>query len=167
MRVLARSPGSLSALGLLALLAACGDDVVLIDARGDAGVPPSDGAPGDAMVEPDGGAPLHPAAYPAGRTQSPLTPFVVENLRAVRARADDLQDDVFAKVGASSTVSTSFVHCFAGDDVDLDGRELEGTVSFFAEGDAGGSEQGIDAPVYWTCKICPAAGRSACKCWGK
>ena len=153
MRVLARSPGSLSALGLLALLAACGDDVVLIDARGDAGVPPSDGAPGDAMVEPDGGAPLHPAAYPAGRTQSPLTPFVVENLRAVRARADDLQDDVFAKVGASSTVSTSFVHCFAGDDVDLDGRELEGTVSFFAEGDAGGTSpytrESLAATVGW------------------
>ena len=133
---------------LLCVSIGCGD-LVTIDARDgsvggadagpmfDAGEMMDTGVPMDAG--PDAPPALHPAFYAEGSRHSPLTPFVAENLRAVAARADDLQDDVFSKVGASTTVSTSFLHCFAGGGVDLDGRDLADTVAHFAAGDAAGT----------------------------
>ncbi len=140
--------------GVLACVLACNDGLVRIDARDgstlglDAGTPDGftvDALPTDAMLDagmdaPDMGTPLHPALYPEGPRHSPMTPFVVENLRAVRARADDLQNDVFSKLGASITVSTNFMHCFAGSDIDLAGRTgLQTTIDHFAAGDAAGT----------------------------
>ncbi|MCB9599089.1 MAG: SGNH/GDSL hydrolase family protein [Sandaracinus sp.] len=128
-------------LSSLFVLAACGDDALLIDARSDAGTAtPSDGGTSDATVPvPDAEVSLHPAIYPADRTHSPISAYVVENLRAVRARGADLRDDVFSKVGASATASLSFLHCFAGDRVDLDGRDLDATLTHFRGGDADGT----------------------------
>ena len=126
-------------------LVACGDDTILVDARRDAGVFPSDGGvelDGSLDGSVDGGidaGALHPARYPTDRSHSPITPFVAESLRAVRARASDLRPDVFAKIGASSTASTSFLHCFAGTNVDLDGRALDATLEHFRGGDAMGT----------------------------
>lgn len=126
-------------------LVGCGDDTILIDARRDAGIVPSDGGfeldgalDGSVDGGSDAGA-LHPARYPNDRAHSPITPFVAESLRAVRARASDLQANVFAKIGASATASTSFLHCFAGTNVDLDGRELDATLEHFRGGDAMGT----------------------------
>jgi hypothetical protein len=127
--------------------AACGDDVTIIDARGDGGPAPTDGA-----VSPDGGVVLHPEPYVEGPAHSPLTPFVVESLRAVRARG--AQDEaLFAKVGDSITVSNQFLHCFDGDSVDLDGRPLEGALEHFAGGDAAGTSpfgrESVAAAIGW------------------
>ncbi|MCU0677498.1 MAG: hypothetical protein MUE69_32510 [Myxococcota bacterium] len=127
-------------------LVGCGDDTILIDARRDAGLVPSDGGfeldgalDGGTDGGTDDGGGLHPTRYPTDRAHSPITPFVAESLRAVRARASDLRADVFAKIGASATASTSFLHCFAGTNVDLDGRELDATLEHFRGGDAMGT----------------------------
>lgn len=87
----------------------------------------------------DQGPITYPAQYPSDRTLSPLTPHVAAHLREVVARGSG-SADVFIKVGASATYSSQFLHCFAGSDVDLDGRtELEPTLEFFREGDILGS----------------------------
>lgn len=113
----------------------------------------------DTGVEPDvdagidaGEAPiLVPELYPADRTLSPLTAYIVDNLRDIAARAPDRQNDVFAKVGDAATMSINFMHCF--DDgyanprpeqepgnIDLDGRDdLEDTIALFRDGDAAGA----------------------------
>lgn len=76
--------------------------------------------------------------YGDGR-HSPITEDIAENLRAVRERGPDLADDVFAKVGASATQSMSFLHCFAGANVELDGRDaLAPAIDHFLAGDAAG-----------------------------
>jgi hypothetical protein len=103
----------------------------------DAAPPAPDAAPPapDAAPPPEG-----PAFYPANRLVSPITPHVVANLEAIRDRAPRA-DDVFAKVGASSTVSTSFMRCFAGANVDLAGDDaLQSTIDHFLDGDAGGAD---------------------------
>jgi hypothetical protein len=136
----------------LALLAACEGHIGTFD---DAALP-DDGALHDAATASDGGRdafvpeldagtdagpppPSGRVVYPRDRRHSPLTEDMVEALREVRERGPDLADDVFAKVGASATASTSFMYCFAGASVDLDGRPLEDTVAHFLEGDADGT----------------------------
>lgn len=125
----------------------CGDGVFLIDARdasavADGGL--ADAAGLDAGEPADGGsdagpAPLHPERYPPGRTHSPVTPFVAENLRSVRSRGPELRDDVFAKVGDSITVSAAFMTCLADSPI-LDGRDsLQATIDHFRGGDAAGT----------------------------
>lgn len=73
---------------------------------------------------------------------SPFTPRMVAALREVRARSDRRQDDVFMKVGDSSTVSRGFLECFADEDeVELGGRdELAETVRYFRNRHAGGRD---------------------------
>jgi len=123
---------------------ACADAGGRLDASpctddcGDAGPPPP----------PEG-----PARYPTDRTHSPLTPFVAARLRA--AHGAGLAEDLFAKVGDSITVSSSFLHCFAGANVDLGGRdELEPTLEHFLAGDAGGTtpfeRESLAAAVGWS-----------------
>ncbi len=81
-----------------------------------------------------------PARYPADRIQSPITPFIADRLAAVVALDPGLRDDVFMKVGASSTVSDNTLTCFADDDWDLGARsDLLDTLQFFQAGDADGS----------------------------
>ena len=78
--------------------------------------------------------------YLADAVHSPLTPYVAANLRAIAASAAR-QDDVFMKVGASSTVNTNTLTCFASPgEVELDGRDaLQATIDHFVMGDAAGS----------------------------
>jgi hypothetical protein len=79
--------------------------------------------------------------YPADRTQSPLTPFVVANLRAIAASNPNASDDVFAKVGDSASVSILFMNCLGDGSADLDGRtDLQPAIDFYAGGDADGSD---------------------------
>lgn len=132
----------------------------LADARPadpDAAPPPEpDAAP---PPEPDAAPPPEeeegPAIYTADRLVSPLTPWVVDRLRQVVTLDEGLADDVFAKVGASSTVSRGFLHCFAGDNVDLAGEdELWPTIQHFRGGDAAGTDPytrtSLTATVGWS-----------------
>ncbi|MEZ4434539.1 MAG: SGNH/GDSL hydrolase family protein [bacterium] len=106
---------------------------------------------------PDAAPPEGPAVYAPGRDHSPITPHVAANLRAIAARAPAQQDDVFSKIGASSTVSPWFMHCFAGDAIDLDGRDhLWPTIDHFAAGDAAGTDpytrESLSATVGWSAR---------------
>ena len=85
---------------------------------------------------------LGPTRYDPGELHSPLTPFVVENLRSIAAIDDSLHDDVFAKIGASSMASTNTLACFAGSEVDagLMPPASVDTWELFLEGDAGGED---------------------------
>lgn len=110
---------------------------------------PTDAGPADAEPPPEG-----PARYVGGRLHSPLTPWVRDRLLEYRAR-DNRQDDVFAKIGDSLTVSNAFLDCFAGPNVDLAGRvALQSTIDHFLGGDAGGtdpfSRESVAATVGWS-----------------
>ena len=77
----------------------------------------------DTTTDTGDGPPFAPELYVDGRTHSPITPYVAASLAAI-AEAEPRRDDVFAKIGASSTVSKNFLHCF--DDnakIDLFGRD--------------------------------------------
>lgn len=98
----------------VALLAACGGGA----SAPDAAPPIVDAAP----------PATSPTRYPADRIASPITAAVAARLRAIAAIDPTLQPDVFAKVGASGTVSTNFLFCFAGPSqpgytLDLAGRD--------------------------------------------
>jgi hypothetical protein len=135
---------------VLALLAsACGDP----QAEPDAGAPPDSGVRHDGVepddhvptgdgpvvkreaAVPDGSRPSDatwPAVYPTTRTQSPITPYVAANLKAIAARDATRKERVFSKIGDSITKSTWFSACFAGSNVNLDGRtQLQPTISHF------------------------------------
>jgi len=107
------------------------------DASGLDATTPDTLAPDTTLPDPIGG----PTPYPADRVQSPITPFVVQRLQAIAQRDPSLQDDVFMKVGASTTVSGSFLKCFAGNTVDFGAYPaLESTRDFFISGTAGGTD---------------------------
>jgi hypothetical protein len=110
---------------------AAGADAAPVDAAApmDAAV---DAMPPDMMAE-------GPARYPADRLVSPLTPFAVERLRSVIEAQPDRNDRIFSKIGASATVSRSYLHCFAGAHVALDGRdELAPVIDWFLDGEVDG-----------------------------
>jgi len=93
-----------------------------------------DGGGSDAGIDT---SPPGPVVYSSGARHSPVTAELAEGLRAIAGREPGAADDVFAKVGDSITVSTSFMHCFAGSAVDLDGRDLAATHTHFLGGVAG------------------------------
>jgi hypothetical protein len=145
-------------------LGACGEPLPATDASSppvdaaptDGGSPADASPPSDAAILPDGGPPppTGPILYPSDRRHSPLPLELADGLRAIATRASRT-DDVLAKVGDSITVSTSFVQCFAGTRVDLDGRDaLRATLDHFAAGDAAGTDpfrrESLAAGVGWT-----------------
>ncbi len=149
------------ALGVVVVCALGCSDVTLIDARHDATTDAATMADGgvdlgfDAVPDAPPDAPTASTAYYSPeRRHSPLSPSVAETLRDVRARAEDLNDDVFAKIGASTTVSRNFMHCFSGVSVDLGGREeLRAVIAAFESGDAAGvspfNRESVSATVGW------------------
>lgn len=93
-----------------------------------------DDAAVDAEGSVDTGVSAYPMRYPTDRTLSPIDERLAGGLREVVARGDG-EPDVFMKVGASASQSTSFLYCFAGNQIDLDGRTtLEDTLAFFRAG---------------------------------
>lgn len=123
----------------------------------DMGEDPDMGDDPDMGEDPDMGAEeaMHPALYPSERTLSPITPSVAAHLRQIAARDPSWNDHVFAKVGASTTVSQSFLHCFATELVDLDGRvELQAAIDHFEAGYADGTtpfdRESLTATVGWS-----------------
>lgn len=133
---------------LLVLLAGCDAPIGAPDGGGDAGATVEDAGidaalrdGGDADAGPLDAGPRGRVIYPFDRRHSPITEDVAAGLRGIRAREPAMQDDVFAKIGASATASTSFLHCFAGSNVQLDGRDvLRGTIDHFLAGDASGTD---------------------------
>lgn len=111
----------------LLLLAACGEpespSIVpsgLLDAGGGGGEVDAGRADAGTVV------------YVGGRSHSPLTPGLVQGLKAIAARGPQLHDDRLLKAGASNTVATGFLTCFASNDVDLAQQSaLQTTVDLF------------------------------------
>jgi hypothetical protein len=119
------------------------------------GAPPSPdgGVPTDSGQNPDSAPALHAARYLTGRRHSPLTPYVVSELKKIVA-GTTRDAKVFSKIGNSITVSSSFMHCFAGSAVDLDGRtQLTPTIAHFDAPIAGGKtpfdRKSLCATVGW------------------
>lgn len=116
----------LAAALLAAAIAGCGDDgggagddaagVLDGGAGGDAQGGDGGGALDGGAVTPSGPGDLLAVRYPAGALHSPLSAEVVARAGAVLAGSTGRRD-VFAKVGASNTVSAGFFHCYAGSDV--------------------------------------------------
>lgn len=106
----------------------------------DAGALPDAGDLSDAGVTTDAGAgdsgffdagTRGVVLYPTGRLHSPLTSELVDHLRDVATRGAR-DDDALMKVGDSLTVSSGFLSCFAGSNVDLSGRAtLQPTIDAF------------------------------------
>ncbi|MEO7095315.1 MAG: SGNH/GDSL hydrolase family protein [Polyangiales bacterium] len=98
-------------------------------------------------------AALGPVLYPAGQTQSPMTPDLVAHLRDVHATGTG-SDAVFAKIGDSHTETPSYLGCFGGTAVMLDGRDLADTVAHFKAGDAAGTtpyaRKSVAAVIGWS-----------------
>jgi hypothetical protein len=87
------------------------------------------------------GEPASPPLYVGGRIHSPINAFVATALHDIRANDPRLVDDVFMKVGASSTVNQNTLYCFALDVPELDVHEptLGPTLDYFLMGDAAGT----------------------------
>lgn len=79
-----------------------------------------------------------PTRYDPAALRSPINAHVKQTVTTLASTGAGLDADVFMKVGASGTVIQNFLHCFAGSDVDLDGRvDLKATIDTFAAATAG------------------------------
>ena len=122
--------------GLVAGLAACGQPGGTD--RPDGGDPTRDGEiiVDDGGVIGDGSVGEGLVLYPEGTRHSPITPQVAARLETIAAH----NARVFAKVGDSITVTTNFMTCFDGGNVDLGAHGgLSTTLAYFMAGDAAGS----------------------------
>ncbi|MBT3221649.1 MAG: SGNH/GDSL hydrolase family protein [Proteobacteria bacterium] len=100
----------------------------------DTGTRIDDPQPGD-----DDDTPYGPALYPDAQLHSPITTYVINTLQDIASVSPNTSDKVFIKIGDSHTVSSSALHCFAGDNVDLDiHHDLQPTLDHFLGGDADG-----------------------------
>ena len=137
------------------------ENLLLIGVIGATACSPTLGLENSDNAEPPGlspteDSPYGPARYAAGQVHSPINEYVVDNIWEITNNGMDRQDDVFMKVGASSTVSSNTLHCFSGDNVDLSTHDtLDSTLSYFLGGDAGGT----DPFGRWT--VAAESGRSA------
>lgn len=78
--------------------------------------------------------------YPLGRVHSPVTAEIAARLRAIAALGPQRDDRVFIKVGDSISASYAVMSCFAGDEIELDGRdELRPALSYLLDADIGGA----------------------------
>ena len=108
----------------------------------------SSSSPPDATVTPSR------PYYSPERTLSPTTRSTARALREISERASDLSQDRFSKVGASATVSQSFLHCF---DRVSSADELSGIEetwptleSFRSTGESSFSRESLSTTVGWT-----------------
>lgn len=139
------------------------DGSVSGDASLDAGADLDSTAPSDAAPDVPADTAPDAAEPPPSRTRypvarhSPMSPFVVARLRAV-LDASSGRKNVFAKLGDSITVSSSFLGCFAGSDVDWAAYgALEPSRAWFSEQLADASHTSFNrttlaAVVGWSAK---------------
>jgi|GEM_PF-360405 len=113
------------------------------DAAPDASAPDAPNAP-DGTVTPDTALPpsTGPAVYTKGEIQSPITSSLAQHLRDIADTAPNLDDHVFMKIGASGTVSSGFLTCFSGSNIDWTAAPdgLPTTRDHFLQGDAAGDD---------------------------
>ena len=130
---------SLAAIGMLlfACSSSSGDGRAMPEVAPELAAPEATITTGEPETEPEPSVTIAPIP-----PLSPFTPELVANLRRIRARSDRRQDDVFMKVGDSSTVSRGFLECFARPDrVDLGGHDsLSETVATFRRRRASGHD---------------------------
>ncbi len=136
-----------SSLWLFAVVSACGappapeapslDDPPEVPAPLPEARPP---APPERMAGPEA-APSGRVQYTSERVLSVFTRELVDRWRRLAAAHPEQRDDVFSKIGASSTASTSFMTCFAGSGVVwAEHAALASTRDRFLGGDAGGED---------------------------
>lgn len=94
-------------------------------------------------------------AYPNDRKLSPVNAEVVAHLQAIAAMNAARAEDVVIKVGASNTVNVGYLQCFAGNNVDLDGRtQLDAGLAFFRGGTVDGgsafTRTSLAATIGWS-----------------
>lgn len=105
--------------------------------------------------------PYAPARYPADTLRSPINGYTADRLQDIYdARPTGPRDDVLMKVGASGTVSTRLVFCFAPTSsygYDLDGRShLQDTIDHFNQAILSGGTTSFDRVT-----LAAEVGRSA------
>ncbi len=93
-------------------------------------------------------------AYPVGARHSPMNEEVVAHLQAIAAMNSGRAADVVSKIGASNTVSAGYLQCFAGSNIDFDGRtELDAGLAFFRDGTVDGGSAftrvSLSATIGW------------------
>ncbi|MCA9646510.1 MAG: SGNH/GDSL hydrolase family protein [Polyangiaceae bacterium] len=97
--------------------------------------------------------------YDPSAHSSPVSDSVLASARQIALADPNANDDVFMKVGASGTVSKSFLYCFAGDaqpSYRVEGADdLLQSIEFFRSGDAAGTTP-FDRPT-----LAAVVGRSA------
>lgn len=116
------------------------------------------------VAEPDAPVTTHagPVLYSADRVHSPITPFVADELAALALSNSDASDHMFIKVGASGTVNTNFVSCFANGRVDLDGRDaLQATIDHFLQGEGDDPGEAGDTTPFDRSTHAAKVGRTA------
>lgn len=94
-------------------------------------------------------------AYTNDRKLSPVNQEVVAHLQAIAAMNSTRAEDVVIKVGASNTVNAGYLQCFAGNNVNLDGRvHLDAGLAFFRGGTVDGgsalTRTSLCATVGWS-----------------
>ena len=119
-------------------------DAAPVHDAGSADAGQADAGHPDASTPDTGPAPA-PELYSGHTMVSPITPYVLDRLRTIAAVDPTRADDVFMKVGASGTVSTHLLYCFAGAPqpqytLDLAGRtDLMEVIDHFRAGAAAGT----------------------------
>lgn len=90
-------------------------------------VPTSEGSESSSGDDTTTGPELpHPELYPYDRVHSPITAYVADSMRAIAAPM--AKDTVFAKIGGTTTASSSFFQCLTTDNAVMDlPPELEAT----------------------------------------
>lgn len=117
------------ALAFLLSLAGCPEDQP----------PPAD--PGPSPPAPE--APADPPFYPAHVVHSPINSAVYERLRALYESNPSLDEHLFMKVGASSTVSANNFACFGGTSFEIT-EATEGGLEAWEHFRPKGTGKGID-----------------------
>jgi len=115
-------------------------DAIGVDA-GTPGPDPSADAGFDAGAGTEAGGAIR---YPNGQTQSPITAYVADRIRAIAASGNANPTSV-AKVGDSITVSNQFFHCFANNS-DSVSPDIDQTVAHYS----GFDRTSLAAGVGWS-----------------
>jgi lysophospholipase L1-like esterase len=93
--------------------------------------------------------------YPYGKTQSPLGETVAAHIKSIAALAPNHRPNYFSKIGDSITVGTGYFTCFAGNNVNFDGRtQFNSSLNYFKTGTVNGTNPfqrvSLSATVGWS-----------------
>lgn len=113
-------------------------DMTITDTPPDLPADMSEDMPADMMEDMPPDPTPAPVFYDDRQTLSSMTPFVLSQLSVIKDSMASPRNDVFIKVGDSNTVSTNFLHCFASNNINLNGQtQYNTTIEYFKRGQAG------------------------------